>query len=402
MAASRKSSRRDPSVEDLLGSLRDLKPKPRPLSVVRKWLISDRLDLVEELLDGMLATRRPTFQMRDTFQEALHLLASTRGPDPIAAVLRVADHTRATVDDLSADRRPTSPGPWLRDCDRDVAGWLCDGQRLDDLTPLFAAATPDDELAACLLQEAVRRHGDLGSIDEAVGFAHRLRDAGHPLGRLPLRLLEAERWYAPDRRVEVQYPAGWYAATYEPRPQPSDAADGPPDLELAATEVEWPAARQARHAFRDYQIESDGESEARRYLLDRPLDPERFGASVLVALSPDCLRGAQGRTPQVLARRADVADVWALLYEQSLWGGPYVRGRGAAYSRMAAWEALAAICGATGDLAEVEGTAARCTWSVFDTDSPWFMQVHESLDVGLAALWPDHRTVVLVAATDSD
>jgi hypothetical protein len=30
------------------------------------------------------------------------------------------------------------------------------------------------------------------------------------------------------------------------------------------------------------------------------------------------------------------------------------------------------------------------------------MQVNDSLDVGIAGLWPDHQTVVLLAATDSE
>jgi hypothetical protein len=165
-------------------------------------------------------------------------------------------------------------------------------------------------------------------------------------------------------------------------------------------EVEWPAARQARQALQDYQIGSDGGAESRLYLLDRPLGAASFGSSALLRLAPDCLGGAEDQ--QVRAWRAAAHDVWAVLYEQSLWGGPSGHGRGAAYSRAAAWGALAALCGATGDLEDVERAATQCAWLLFDADSTWYLRVNESLDVGIAVLWPDRQTVALLAATDSD
>ncbi|MBC6456537.1 DUF6183 family protein [Actinomadura sp. HBU206391] len=400
MAALRRLSPTEKTVQRVLASFRNRATRPGTPRPVLKWLSSGRCDLVEELLLGLVTTRRPTYEMVKVFREVLQRLARMRGADSVAAVLRVADLARATAADRAADHGPNSPGPWLRNGDRDVAAWLCDGQKLDRLTPLFATAAPDDELAACLLHEAVLRHGDLGSNAEAVGFAARLRGAGHPLGHLPLRLLETERWYAPERRLEPQYVHDGYSAPYESRPRPSRAADGPPDLEVLAVEVEWPAARRAQQAFPDYRIGTDGEAESRRYLLDRPLAPEAFGASTLVRLPADCLSGAGPE--QVRAWRAGTEDVWALLYVESLTGGPYHHGRGAAYSRAAAWEALAALCDATGEFADIEEAATGCTWLLFAADSGWFMQVDESLDIGIAALWPDHRNVVLLAATDSD
>lgn len=391
MAGSRRSSPDDSSVERALGRIRDLSARPGPPPAVLTWLSSGRLDLVEELLGGLLDTRRPSFAMVGTFREILQRLARVPGAESIAAVLRVAGRTRATVADRMADRRQTSPGPWLRNGDREIAGWLADGQPLDLLTPLFAAAAPDDELAACLLQEAVRRHGDLGRVTAAAGLGHRLRAAGHPLGHLPLRLLETERFHSPGRGLEPPY---------EWRRRPSRAPADPAGLDLAAIEVEWPDAVKARQALQDYQIESDDEAESRLYLLDCPLGPSLFGTAVLLRLAPECLGGAGAR--QVRTWSAGAHDVWARLYEQSLWGGPSGRGRGAAYSRAAAWEALAALCDATGDPEDVERAAGECTWLLFDADSEWYLQVNESLDVGIAVLWPDRQTVALLAATDSD
>jgi hypothetical protein len=400
VAASRRPSREDLSVQRVLGRIRDVSARPGPPPAVLTWLASGRLDLVEELLGGLLATRRPTFAMVRTFREVLQRLARVPGPDSVAAVLRIAGRARATLADRLADHRETSPGPWLRNGDREIAAWLADGQPLGLLAPLFAVAAPDDELAACLLQEAVRRHGDLAPVTAAAGLGCRLRTAGHPLGHLPLRLLDTERVYAPGRRLEPRHLPDGFPAPYESRPRPSHAADEPPEPDLTAIEVEWAATRQARQALQDYQIGSDSEAESRLYLLDRPLDAGVFGAAVLLRLAPDCLGGAEGR--QVRAWRAGAHEVWAVLYEQSLWGGPSGHGRGAAYSRVAAWGALAALCGTTGDPEDVERAAGECTWLLFDADSAWYLQVNEGLDVGIAVLWPDRQTAALLAATDSD
>ncbi|WP_187437748.1 DUF6183 family protein [Actinomadura decatromicini] len=48
----------------------------------------------------------------------------------------------------------------------------------------------------------------------------------------------------------------------------------------------------------------------------------------------------------------------------------------------------------------VERAADLCAWVLSTSD--WHLQVHPSMDVGVAALRPDGRTVAVMAATDSD
>jgi hypothetical protein len=72
-----------------------------------------------------------------------------------------------------------------------------------------------------------------------------------------------------------------------------------------------------------------------------------------------------------------------------------------AYGRRASWESLAALVGvAVSDTSTIEHAADQCTWLFYTSD--WHLQVHPSMDIGIAALRPDHRTVAILAATNSD
>ncbi|MFG2085260.1 MULTISPECIES: DUF6183 family protein [unclassified Spirillospora] len=48
----------------------------------------------------------------------------------------------------------------------------------------------------------------------------------------------------------------------------------------------------------------------------------------------------------------------------------------------------------------IEHTADQCAWLFYTSD--WHIQIHPSMDVGIAALRPDRRTVAILAATDAD
>jgi hypothetical protein len=71
-----------------------------------------------------------------------------------------------------------------------------------------------------------------------------------------------------------------------------------------------------------------------------------------------------------------------------------------AYGRRAAWESLAALAGVQEtDTSVIERAADRCAWLFYTSD--WRLQFHSSVDVGVAVLRPDRRTVAILAATDS-
>lgn len=176
-------------------------------------------------------------------------------------------------------------------------------------------------------------------------------------------------------------------------------APGPVDLDVTATEVGWPGARRAGSAIRAW-IRADPDcTEVRLYTLDRPLEPADFGASLLFRL------GSESADPDETYRVA-TGDVLTKLYHGASGGSVYNSGLRGAYGRLASWESLAALAGAEESGADERETAAiehladRCTWLFYT--SQWHFQAHPSMDVGIAVLRPDRRTVAILAATDTD
>lgn len=80
---------------------------------------------------------------------------------------------------------------WLREV-RDLAALLAESRPVHHLLPLFGRVPvePDTwaELIACLAQELVVRRVNLTRVPAAVRCADALRESGHPLAGLPLRL----------------------------------------------------------------------------------------------------------------------------------------------------------------------------------------------------------------------
>ncbi|NDU74884.1 hypothetical protein GWI34_19965 [Actinomadura sp. DSM 109109] len=329
-----------------------------------------------EWLDGLLAAllevEEPTYPMRYGFEVALRRLASAPGAGRVARVRALAAAGRA----WSGDLRCTPP---------EVAEWLACAQRPEDLLAAFGDAEASDELAACLLQEAALRH----DATSAAPYAGRLRDAGHPLAGLPLHPVGAERHLGLPRFPGRAEP--WHAPG-EGAPE----APGPSGLGIDAAAVDWPGARRALSAFRNWPPGPDA-LEAGLFRLDRPLAPADFGASLL-RLLPVASTGAG----TAAARRVAAADVLRTLFGGAASGGAYGPRMHGAYARKASWESLAALADVREtDPAVVERAADRCVWLLYRSDD-WHLQVVPSLDVGIAALRPDRRTVALLAATDSD
>ncbi|MEV5829821.1 DUF6183 family protein [Spirillospora sp. NPDC052242] len=331
---------------------------------------------LEELLTALLQVREPTYPMRYCFEAALRRLATAPGgAERVGSVHRIVTDARTWGD------RRREPAEY--------AAWTAAGQPAEHLLAFLATADPADEFAACLLQEAALR----GDARRAAGFAARLRATGHPLGGLPLRRTPAERGHG-----LPQYPG----LPAPDRPDPGGKpvpAPGPADLDVTATEVEWPDARRARSAIRAWVYADADCTEAGLYALDRPLEPADFGASLLLRLD------AQSTAPDATYRVA-TGDVLTKLYYAASGGSAYNPGLRGAYGRLASWESLAALVGAEEagaderEIAAIEHLADRCAWLFYT--SQWHIQTHPSMDVGIAVLRPDHRTVAILAATDSD
>jgi hypothetical protein len=330
-------------------------------------------DWLAELLVALLQVKAPTYPMRYGFEVALRRLATAPGDAD-----RVMNVRTIAVDGRSWGK--------VRYEIAEVAEWLATGQPVEHLLAVFDSAEVTDELAVCLLQETALRY----DATAAAGFAERLRAAAHPLAELPLHSTPAER-----RHALPHYPG-----RPEPRRHPTGGgtppAPGPYRIEITAIELDWPDARLALSAHRTWTSTTADTTEARLFLLDRPLAPADFGASLLRVLGTQSVGDTMAGTSSVTT-----SHVLQTLFSAASGGSAYGARMYGAYGRLASWEALAALTGVPpSDTSAIEHAANQCTWLFYTSD--WHLQVHPSMDAGIAALRPDHQTVAILAATDSD
>ena len=246
-----------------------------------------------------------------------------------------------------------------------------------------------DMFRACLVHELVlREEGRVAQSPKIVRWAGSTAMRSHPLGWLPLALLDVEQGWdkglgdmvEPDRETMV-------VAGAQPLWPATDV-----------TTVELSEALSA--AVQNWADDSNGEIEAKVFNLGVPVTPATI-ATALPALELECLE--PGTIPFRLAVSDSSARVaWWVLFHAALDGSAYGRGRYGAYSRLYAWRSLAALAGAAEDAGpeEVAALAQQCTWYRFDADSAWYTQVF--WDIGLVAVRPDGRSLAVLAATDTD
>ncbi|MFC6021406.1 DUF6183 family protein [Plantactinospora solaniradicis] len=326
-----------------------------------------------ELLAALLQVTAPTYPMCYGFEVALQRLAYAPGD---------ADRT-ARVRIFAAEGQAWGR---VRYEFAEVAAWLAIGQPAEHLLRVFDTADVTDELAACLLQEVALRY----DATAAAGFAGRLRATGHPLGRLPLRRTAAEH------QIVLRCHSDPPKPDWHPPGDGAAPAPGPDEIDATATEIHWSDAHRALSAHRSWVSDTGDTTETRLFLLGRPLSAGDFGASLLRALGPRSIGDAMTRTCRVTT-----ADVLQTLFYAAAGGSAYGRRRYGAYGRRASWQSLAALVGVPDDdTSTIEAAAGRCDWLLYTSN--WHLQVDPSMDAGIAVLRPDHRTVAILAATDSD
>lgn len=233
---------------------------------------------------------------------------------------------------------------------------------------------------------------------------------GEPV--VPLALVSTERAL---RRtppgISAQAYGSWLVGDRAPRPE----ADPRPAATFAAREVTEPAwSDRIRDAYVPRRSVSNAKVEARRFRLDRPLDPAALGAPVLRALSPACVtRGddvldeSEGLLPmpaevEVRAGPSSPRELAASLLHAAIGARCYGEYAGVGPGRRRAWSALAALCGLSDD-APWEAVAAalgELRVVTFDADSVWFDHIGDEL--GFLVLDAEGTTLTLLAATDSD
>jgi hypothetical protein len=388
-------------IEALVASLRQLtgaEDVNAAYATVDRWnresRTGDLLELaaeIERACDVSGAAKLPYEAVADHVEE---VLALTAGPDHIDALFALLAKERV--------RSVQRPRP-LEMRVRAFASRLGHGQTKDALVAAITRAggkAEHTEILACWMHETVLRGTALDREQAAVAFHAKLAAEKHPLGAMPLVLLEAE---AEAPTYMPMYGANAIQkAVQRLEHGPSSTRTMPPPGEQAApvaTRVDGPAVDvQLREAIGPWTTGSNGKSEAKVFSLEPAVTTASPGKWLLRALPLECLEGADA----LRAERSGADVVWGALFAAAANGGAYSSGLGAAYGRRAAWTSLAALVDAHTDdtPAQIDERAQTATFLMFGASGGWWHDV--AWDIGALAVRPGGASVAVLAATDTD
>jgi hypothetical protein len=330
----------------------------------------------------------PRWALEAVFDRVVRALALCNAQDAATAALELGSSSRTQSTQRSRPPLATA---------RDLAFLLATGQSNATLVSVLDQLghhADYQEVLGCWIQEAVVRGTDFSRETLVRRFWGQLLESHHPLAVLPLctEQLEAElKDWLPQERVGGSSCGMPYG--------PSRSADGESGSFEPFTATEVPTATGVASVVVNWQEESNGRAEARRFRFDRPIQPSAVGAALMKTLPLLCLEGAA--VEQVVVRRVSTERALAILFAASANGGAYNHGRRAAYGRLELWQSVASLIGH--DSVELQGlanSAAQWSWYSFDAASTWFEQV--AWDLGVAALSPDATAMSILAATDTD
>ncbi|MBN9523009.1 TIGR02996 domain-containing protein [bacterium] len=232
------------------------------------------------------------------------------------------------------------------------------------------------EERALLLHELVLCGCGPGVIPGGARAWEALKAAGHPLFRLPDRLLgvESEHVLNSSPPLPARAVVESSAVVFSDRTPPPESSA-------------WAAVRR-------WADESNGRLNGREFNLMAPHHADGEWTGWFRALPFVPLR--QAATVAVV----EPAAAFLALFSADRAGGAYSPPAGAAYPRLHAWESFGWLAGADPDApcADVAALADRCRWYTFDGD--WFY--HVAWDLGLVCARPDGHSVAVLAATDTD
>ncbi|MFG1943180.1 DUF6183 family protein [Nonomuraea sp. NPDC048826] len=350
------------SLDELPAGLHEAEDVTRHCALVERAAAEGRADELHALALALRAAD-PGWQRDEVLRHVQQALALTPGADLAAHAVRLA----ATEQNEGLVRL--------------AAAQLASAQPLGHLLPLFEEYEQAPELFACLTQELVLRHPDIGQEGAVRRVAAHLADAHHPLAVLPPALLPFE-----DALDLPSY--GLRGASYAIPFGPVERSGFPrrPGHRVPAAELLAPGLLTA--AVENWAEDSNGRIEARAFRL---AIPAALDAELLEGLGLACLAG-EG---ELTMREATPSEVMRVLFAAAATGSAYGGGRGGAYGRLLAWQSMTALAGGS----RIEDAADR-TWALFDASTAWFHQV--AWDLGVAALDTDRLLVHVLAATDTD
>ncbi|MFI6452742.1 DUF6183 family protein [Streptosporangium amethystogenes] len=284
---------------------------------------------------------------------------------------------------------------------RDLAALLAESRRVHHLLPLFGCvpAEPDTwaELIACLAQELVVRRVNLTRVPAAVRCAAALRELGHPLAGLPLRLGRGERWMrAPDFR------SGWVHQPDRYVPEHPEAArillDGHSLARVPGGEPTIVSTRQEERLITAAVEHWSSPGWAKIFELPGAVGPEELVPLGVNAFLPDAFAAETVLNGQ----RDSLNSVVGELFTSAYCDAAYSSGLRGGYGRLAAWRSVAALVRAPADASvhRVNELAARWRWLAFRITRRTPYWTDRELAVG--ALGPRGKVLSLLLSHDTD
>jgi hypothetical protein len=391
-------------IEGIVASLRGAEDVNQAYATVdrlnRESRTGDLLELaasIEKACDVQGAAKLPYEAVADHVEE---VLALTPGADHIDALFAL----------LATDRVRSVQRPRPRDMRaRAFASRLGHGQTKDALLATLKRAGSTKlhtEVLACWMHETVLRGTALDREETSLAFQAKLAAQGHPLGALPLALLEAEG-EAPTY-MPMYGATAISKAVQRLESGPTSARTMPPpgdDVAPRATRIE-DAALEKRlvEAVGPWTTSegSNGKAEAKVFRLEPALSTASPGRWLLRALQLDCVASLP-RPEDLRAERCTADAVWGALFAAAANGGAYSSGLGGAYGRRAAWTSLAALVDAPADATpvQVDERARAATFVMFGAPAGgWWNDI--AWDIGARAVRAGGASAAVLAATDVD
>ncbi|MFD6390041.1 DUF6183 family protein [Nocardia sp. NPDC060259] len=284
---------------------------------------------------------------------------------------------------------------------RHLAALLAGLLDADDAVTAFlqagAAGPIAEELRACLLHELLFRGVTVTELDPIARWTASPHWARHPLRPLPLQRTDFEH------DLPIRHYSGngsSVALPFDTDPTPALSRHTRIALPRARETTTPESTEQLEQAVANWKTHSNGRIEARTFALTSIPDPAT-AAAVLETLPLACLQARHPAATDLVVTPSTPARVWRILFAAAANGGAYNSGEGVGYGRLAAWQSLAALCGATDidTIAAITRRANDARWFTFSADTPWFERI--AWDLGVFAITPDPSVSVL-AATDTD
>jgi hypothetical protein len=388
----------EPSIDRYVRRYQSLKPgTSSPLWHEQREEIRDAIKgedwpWLAALADRLRIETAPAFAL--VRNDALFALALVRRPEALDAFFS----------------RAASPPPWERPRDRSGRVWprqmaslLGYGQRIEMLERAVVERGADPALREILcgwVQESVSRGEPVQQSAVLRRYwAERTLDH-HPLTELPLALLDIEAGAIEASPHSEDTLGNWYHFAHHLSSALHGEVETLPDAAVTHELTLLDEARaRAAGAFADSTLYPNGKWEARAFSLHERDIHE--GPRSVRSLPLACLEGAQPSDVRenIVSEQTAFGALWSLFTQ----GGAYSEGDSAAYARLYAWRTLGALCNVpvAGPLALVRDRAARAWFTTFGAESStWFY--HVCIDVGLTCVRPEGRSMIVLAATDSD